>query len=491
MNSQVKGQDNLRAGLSTNSGGLHTRLLWVFFLIGASVLMTIPVWLIQTFLPFEYPIPWNDETAFLAQAYALYREGTLYVSALNLDRTVLWMPPGFMVMLAGLYNLLGYSFELSRDISAFSFWLAGVLLLAQCGYLPSRRQLWGLGVVLLALINPFSLVISNIARMEALCLLLWVLSLVAVNRERWIAGLGIVLISATVHFNAIYFLWPFLFEFIWGLKNRRLMSHAVWEWCALGLGLILFLGYAVYATRDWIGLMEDMRFQFGFKFGAGVMGGPVGVVSVTCAAVWNLGLSWIACRDKEVTLVARFSLYGTAFLAMAMNGNSMWYDYGLALAGALMTLSFLALPWGGRWFRLVGVCLILVTAALGWRSTLQMDGLLPGVSHWHGNVLSTDDRHKVAMFLSEQPKGTRVSFGYSGWEPFFFNEMTAAGTDWNLSRNSVTEPFPVRDYDFRVLCDSSLLPAYLQIFEWEVPYQRRREDTGCRVFHHPTKQQVR
>ena len=77
-------------------------------------------------MPFEFPIPWNDETVFIAPAHTLSIEGTFFVDALNAERVVMWMPPGYMLLLAGVFKVVGYSFDIARWVSTVC-WLVGDL----------------------------------------------------------------------------------------------------------------------------------------------------------------------------------------------------------------------------------------------------------------------------------------------------------------------------------------------------------------------------
>jgi hypothetical protein len=44
----------------------------------------------------------------------------------------------------------------------------------------------------------------------------------------------------------------------------------------------------------------------------------------------------------------------------------------------------------------------------------------------------------------------------------------------------VTQKLPLRPADYRVRCDSALLPRYLFLFEWD-GYPRKGEDAGCDI----------
>ncbi len=104
-----------------------------FTVTGISILFILSlaaVLIIQrTVFGFEYPIPWNDEVAFIAQAFSLSTENTLYVWGLNQEQVVMWMPPGYMIMLAGVYKLFGYSFELTRWISSVLYFICILTIL--------------------------------------------------------------------------------------------------------------------------------------------------------------------------------------------------------------------------------------------------------------------------------------------------------------------------------------------------------------------------
>src|SRR5690606_3821224 len=64
--------------------------------------------------PFEFPVAWNDESFFIGQAYALAKHGTLFVDALQPERPLMLMPPGYCIYLAGVLSLFDYSFDVAR-----------------------------------------------------------------------------------------------------------------------------------------------------------------------------------------------------------------------------------------------------------------------------------------------------------------------------------------------------------------------------------------
>ena len=134
------------------------------------VVLLLAALLVRLAMPFEFPIPWNDEALFIAPAHTLSSDGTFFVDALNAERVVMWMPPGYTLLLAGVFKVVGYSFDIARWVSTVC-WLVGVLLgllLVRQLALPRRYLLCALAATLLAFLSPYVLANSNIARMEAL-----------------------------------------------------------------------------------------------------------------------------------------------------------------------------------------------------------------------------------------------------------------------------------------------------------------------------------
>lgn len=434
-------------------------------------------------LGMEFPIPWNDETAFISQAFEFSRTGSFYVYGLNSDRVVMWMPPGFMLLLASIYKVFGYSFEISR-------WVSCVLYLG-CGgiaFLILRKSLQGgalyLGAILMliAFLSPYSLAISNIARMESLYSLLFLFSLLAALSGRYAMGLALVLFSAVVHFNAVYFLLPYAVLVCWKILRREELVIGPWELLALVFSLSAVAGYGLYVVKNIHGFWQDMQFQFAYKLGSEVMGGMSGRVFL---------LLLLAIPFFQLILHRRFAneailtLYGIAFIAMALNGHSMWYYFAynfglwLLLIGVLATIATMDWP-----FKLGGyVVLCLLSLSLLYfssRNTFEFDPLKPTLATLKRDFLPDSEIEKVKNFIASLPPGTSVSFGYSGVEPYFFEDFSSTNTRWTGSAHSVIQVLPARDIDYRVLCDSEMFPSYLSVYDWD-GFPRMSQDSGCTI----------
>lgn len=435
-------------------------------------------------LGMEFPIPWNDETAFISQAFEFSRTGSFYVYGLNSERTVMWMPPGFMLLLAGVYKVFGYSFEVSRWVSCVLYLgAAGVALLVLRISLHGWRRHLGMLLMLVAFLSPYALVTSNIARMEAFYSLIFMLSLFASLKRQYVLGLALVLFGATVHFNAVYFLLPYAVLVGWKILRRESLTVGSWELLALVVAAAALGGYGLFVLKNIGGFLEDMRFQFAFKLGSPVMGGGPG---------WALLLACLFVPALQLTLHRRFatesllSLYGASFIAMALNGHSMWYYFAFSMGFWLLTLGVLTsamgttAPLARRACQVLAVLLMLPLAYYAYRDTSEFEPMKPNLSMLRRDFLPAEELDKVRRFIRELPPGATVSFGYSGMEPYFFADFAAAGVRWSGPAHSVTQVFPARALDYRVFCDSAMYPRYLAAYDWD-GYPRQSRDTGCQL----------
>ena len=431
---------------------------------------------------FEFPIPWNDETAFIAQAFEFSRSGSFFVWGLNQERLVMWMPPGYMLLLAGVYSVFGYSFEISRWVSCLLY--IGALLivwLIVCNQLTGWRRGLALGFVTLAFLSPYALAISNIARMESLYVLLFMLSLLAALQGKQVLALALVLFTATVHFNAVYFLLPFAVLTGWTIIRRESLLVGPGELLALVLAALALAAYGLFVIKHIDAFWQDMQFQFAFKLGSPVMSGPKG---------WMLLGGLLLLTLVQLRLQRRFSagvvlsLYGIAFIAMALNGHSMWYHFAYALGFMLLLIGVLASLRSSSGKALSVAATLAITAlsyqlaSYAWRDTPQFAPLVANARLFPRDVLDDAELQQVRDFIAALPPKSTLSFGYSGVEPFFFADLARADALWSIPGHSVIQVFPARNLDYRVLCDSAMFPAYLFAYDWD-GYPRKGQDSGC------------
>lgn len=459
-----------------------SRLQPHFFMLACAALMVAVVLFIRIGLGFEFPIPWNDETAFTAQAFEFSRTGSFFVYGLNSERIVMWMPPGYMLLLAGVYKVFGYSFDVSRWVSCLLYLgSVGVGLALVQSYLQGWRHKAALLLMLLAFLSPYSLAIANVARMEGLYTLIFLLSLFAALRGKYALGLALVLLGATVHYNAVYFLLPYAALVAWKILRRESLIVGPSELLALVIATLALAGYGLFVIKHIDGFWQDMQFQFAYKLGSPVMSGHEG---------WMLLLALLAIPCIQLLAHRRFgtevllSLYGVAFIAMTLNGHNMWYYFAfnfglwLLLLGTLVSSVSLSKLWQRAICIAIGVGLFYQLGHYANRSTAEFDPLKPRLSMLSQDFLPVEEINKVRQFIASLPPKTTVSFGYSGVEPYFFEDFAKTGALWTGSAHSVIQPFPPRTVDYRVLCDSAMFPAYLSVYDWD-GYPRKSVDSGC------------
>lgn len=462
----------------------NVRLRPHFFMLACAALMVAVVLFIRISLGFEFPIPWNDETGFTSQAFEFSRTGSFFVYGLNSERVVMWMPPSYMLLLAGVYKVFGYSFDVSRWVSCLLYLGSvgvGLTLVQSC--LQGWRRKVALLLMLLAFLSPYSLAIANVARMEGLYTLIFLFSLLAALRGKYGLGLALVLLGATVHYNAVYFLLPYAALVSWKILRRESLIVGPGELLALVIAALALAGYGLYVIKHIHGFWQDMQFQFAYKLGSPVMGGREG---------WTLLMALLSIPCLQLLAHRRFgnevllSLYGVAFIAMVLNGHNMWYSFGYNFGFWLLLLSVLVstVSLSRIWWR---VGYVLITGGLLYQFVLhvhsgnpQIDALKPRLSMLSRDFLPAEELNKVRQFIASLPPKSTVSFGYSGVEPYFFEDFAKSGALWSVSAHSVIQVFPARSVNYRVLCDSAMFPAYLSVYDWD-GYPRKSVDSGCAI----------
>ncbi|WP_175405597.1 MULTISPECIES: hypothetical protein [unclassified Pseudomonas] len=460
-------------------GGRHGQM-------AAALLVLLAALVVRVGMGFEFPIPWNDETAFTSQAFEFSRTGSFFVYGLNAERIVMWMPPGYMLLLAGIFKVLGYSFDLAR-------WVSTLLYLGSfCVALGILRSLrldgWKAGIAvlltLIAFLSPYTLAISNMARMEAFYTLIFLGSLWAMLRERPGLGLALVLLGATVHFNAVYMLPPYALLVAWKILRREDLLIRPLELLMLVLAAVALMAYGLFAVKHIGAFADDMRFQFAFKMGSPVMDGPGGWLKVGSLFVLAL-VQLVARRDLGKDVVLTF--YGAGFLALSLNGHNMWYSFALIFAIWLVLLGLLqsiqdlhTQLWARGATAVLAVALLYPLGHYAWARTSLFEPMWPRAALLHRSFLAPREVEKIRVWVAALPPGTTVSFGYSGVEPFFFNEFAKSGARWSISGDSMIQVAPPRTNDYRVFCDSALFPPYLAVYDWD-GYPRKSQDTGCSI----------
>ena len=461
---------------------LTVKNLTILFVVALTTVLIIQ----RTFFGFEFPIPWNDEVAFIAQAFSLSSENTLYVWGLNKEHIVMWMPPGYMILLAFFYKIFGYSFELTRWISSALYFISVLTILYIVrGELKRNTLLYALSLVLMlvAFLSPYSLTIANIARMESFYFLLFSLSLLFAIKRLPVLALATIISSATVHYNAIYFILPIGFFIVWNITTRKNIIIRPVELLGLCISAIIIAAYLLLISKNINSFILDMQFQFEWKKIGEVMSGRKGWITLGVLSLIPLGIITIY-RDFNSSVW--LSLYGISFIAMAFNGHNMWYSFAFQ-TGYFLIITSLIVIFKQSTVRLEKAALLVICIPLlaqqlnySWGHHDQFSPMIKLIKSPQQSFLSEETLDKARQQLLALPSGSTISFGYTGVESFFFNELHQAGVKWSVLGHSVTQFQPIRKIDYRMYCDSSLFPAYLFMYDWD-GYPRKGEDTGCKL----------
>ena len=478
------------------------RWLWLCAaLVGAAVVF------IRMRLGFAFPVPWNDETTFLAQAFAFKETNSLFVWGLNTERDVMWMPPGYFLVMGTLFKLFGYSFALARSISAVLYLGAFAIFLRLAWRHAGKQQRALVALALgLAFLSPYSLAISNLARMEALFSAAILLSLLAACRRQPLIGLALVLCAALVHFNATYFLLPYACWLLWLLLRRRTLQVTPPALLCLLGALALWALEGRYVLHNLDGFVHDMRFQFAIKTSSPPFMGRRGQLEIGALLLIPVLLSLgIAQRERQTRAAAAthpsqesvapwLALYGISFVMLALNGHMLWYFYAFNFGFALLLLALATdwhpptLAWRAVRATLVISCLVAL-GHYGFREHRTFSPLLANLSRFGESVVSDPDRQRIARFVRRLTPEQSVSFGFTGIEPFFFDDFAASGARWTIGAHDVTQWLPTRSYDFRIRCNSPLWPSYIFKYDWD-GYPRNNRETSCDIIDVATRRPV-
>ena len=431
---------------------------------------------------FQFPVPWPDETGFVSPAYNLAFTGSLFDAGMNPDRIVMWMPPGYMVLLAGAFRVFGYSFALVRWISA-GFVLASLALAAAAAWRTTTGwgRLLAIGIVAGAFASPDMLMSGNIGRMESLFCFLMLLALSAALADRLYVMTALLGFGALVHPNAIYFLPIVPIVFVARASSGTLRLPGRGGWIALAACAAAGCAYAALIATHWSGFLADMRFQFAFKRLTG--GDPLYPLWVVYIAV---GLFvWRAVLAKRFDSSTVVALFGVGFVAMANQGHEIWYDYGQQLGFALLAVACLSAapaPWSTR-TRVAALLPAALSGAMALafciRTTPILKPLLPTTAMLTRSVVPSSDIEKVRRFISTLKSGDTVDFGWTGMECFFLDDLRRVGARYTIVRHSVTQVLPLRPSTWRVACDSDEFPKLL--FKFDLSFKRQGLKSGCDI----------
>ena len=268
------------------------------------------------------PTPWPDEAHFLWQAYAFCNDNSLFSSILNTERTIMWMPPAYLVLIGLFYKVVGPSLEAARFVSLIATCVFFLLLIRYLTYYGHR---WiALGLSSLFFLNARFIACGNIARMEALLLMAVAGAFLLLQRDRYLLGMLVLALVPLLHFNGLYFGLAGLAFVLY----RTSPGNPRFQLKARFIAFILIVGaawaaYGVLVITNWDSFVHDMQYQLGRK-------GAWDIWSVVTSGQFPL-LALMVFLCWAYAYRSRMLAIELLFLAVPMwliwpIGHELWYE---------------------------------------------------------------------------------------------------------------------------------------------------------------------
>ncbi|HTY36647.1 MAG TPA: hypothetical protein VMH23_06030 [Bacteroidota bacterium] len=442
----------------TNRRDPGSVLFWLLAsaFIGASALVHLAA-------GWTFPVPWPDEAVFLQQAIAVQQHNTLFTPFLSDARTILWMPPGYMIFMGMLFKVLGSAFSMARLISFV------LTMLAFCGLLFMYRHS-SLRFPVLVLVGLFFLgrhfvILGNVARMESLLLVGVTAAMVLFHARQSLAAMAVLISLPLIHPNGMYFILAGIV--LLAVQTRSLREEwnaARWARVFILIVLTAIVVSIAYSLGHWNDLLSDMGYQFGRKarrnlFAPFLSSGNLAFCSLGAAAL--IGALW----RKEQNAVIMI-LFAFAFWVINRVGQEMWYEVfdGCAILLLLLGLMELLNP---RRRILTGTLLFLLALYAG-RQLQWIEGLrnYPESLRWYSMRIrntppyfAASDREKIDALLQSHQNGGRPlrTLIYPSADALFFQELEGRSLrSMYVARD--TSLFPTRDHDLYLVHVSRFMP---------------------------------
>ncbi len=286
---------------------------------------------------YSFPTPWPDESHFIWQAKAFADNNTLQSPELNPDRAVFWMPPGYFIVLGFFFKIFGVSLGIARTMSLLMVIVSFVFLV-----MIIRRYGYPIMTVLLCGIwftNASFIACGNVARMEALLLLMVCVAFYLIQRGSVIEGLSVLAVTPVVHFNGLLFIAGGV---VYAVMNRALG----YKWKRIGptgrvmtaIAALIWIGYMIYALLNREAFVHDMSFQFGRKMSRGIWSQFNSMENVL-VGMMVLGAS-VYCIKKKMPVITLMALAVPCWLIFRI-GLEMWYDVFYSIAYLIFSMIFI------------------------------------------------------------------------------------------------------------------------------------------------------
>ncbi len=387
------------------------------------------------------PVPWLDEAHFIWQAEGFAEHGSLFSPELNGDRTIFWMPPGYMVILGVVLKVFGLSLGVARTFSLLNM-LGVIALLAAMARRYGHPLLAAVPIALFLLAGP-SIAAGNVARMDAMLLLFVIGGFYCFQRGRIVYGIGLLALSPLIHPNGAFFLATgAVVGIVLLIKREKWERPTRGETIFLGAVILAWAAYGLYVGLHWQDFLQDMSLQFHRKLSRPYwqelfLARSKGLLIAT-------SLASIYCVVKKLPALLLVALGAPAWW-IGSAGGEMWYGVfsSLAYCTALLFFVFVARQMivDRVWtkFRTILLLIIPVYAGfvLGWnlRYVAKPEAFfLADTRPWNGMnasplpYASSEDLSKVSDLLKQRLSTSRpvsIQF-FPDADAFFYAKLRSA-----------------------------------------------------------------
>lgn len=272
---------------------------------------------------YTFPVPWPDEAVFVHQAISVQHSNSLVTSYLSESRAILWMPPGYMILLGLIFKIVGSSLFIARLVSfALTISILGIIAWMLRND-PARFYL--LSLTGLIFLNRFVVILGNTARMEPLLILGAVAAMGLFLEKKNNKAIALLFVLFLIHPNAAYFFAAGLvFVFLQRLVLREGAPTDRTDRIIIVLVLVLLAAYAVYAGLHWSDFLRDMSYQFMRKSRRNMAASLLTPGALVFIGI-NLAAALVALARKERGPLL-FGIFALFFWLVNKIGQEMWYQ---------------------------------------------------------------------------------------------------------------------------------------------------------------------
>jgi hypothetical protein len=448
---------------------------------------------------FSFPIPWTeDEAVFLWPAISFQETNSLYAPELHPDRPIFLMPPAYMIVSGILFKVFGFSLAFARTLSLIFMVAAFILLVCM-----TRKYGFYLPSLLLCgffLLSKQFVVTGNVARMEALLLLVVVAGFFLLQMERDYKALALLSVSPLLHPNGVYFFAAaVIYFFLCGRFRARGWTLNNSDKIFIGLSLLMWLAYTLYVGYHWQYFLSDMSLQFGRKVNKLTLDNLLNQLSEKNVMLSLLTLFCLGYSLKENVEAIFLLALGAPAWVINRIGNEMWYDVFDSLFYLLLSIVLLHVArhlsaritiWKSKAIQ-HGILAIFTLCVLLWNyrmGTIEGPIDYPADMTWAGMhmteegvpYLNNSDVTKVRAFLNSLESADHVasvemypfSDGLLPWDVdrkrirFSVPSVYFAASRWN--NPSGGRPEPAATPDVYIIHASRYFP------QWLIPERQRQ-----------------